>query len=263
MTEKLSFFIKGRLKTKVVGREVVYLEETDSTNNDAYRLAANGVEEGWVVIARNQKKGKGSRGKAWSSPGGQNVYLSLVLRPKVSAEKASLLTILSAVAVAETINDYIPKGVSIKWPNDVLVDGKKISGILLEMGTDRNGDRFFIVGIGINVNSTKMDIPEVVSDIATSLYLEIGYAVSIKDVLFKLFYRLDFWYGKYNSRSFEEIVKRYRAMCVTIGKRVSVAVDEKVMDGLAIGVDEDGFLLVEDEKGAVKKVISGELKSHT
>lgn len=262
MIEKLSFFIKGRLKTKVVGREVVYLEETDSTNEDAYRLAVSGVDEGWVVIARNQRKGKGSRGRVWSSPGGQNVYLSLVLRPKVSAEKASLLTILSAIAVAETVNEYIPKGVSIKWPNDVLVDGRKISGILLEMGTDKNGDRFFVVGIGMNINSTKIEIPAELVDTATSLYLEIGYAVSIKDVLFKLFYRLDFWYGRYNDRGFEEIIKRFRAMCTTIGKRVSVMVEDKVVDGLALGVDEDGFLLVEDDRGAVRKVISGELKSY-
>lgn len=256
--------MKGRLKTSIVGREVIYMDETDSTNEDAYRLAVNGVDEGWVVIARNQRRGKGSRGRVWSSPGGQNVYLSLVLRPKVSAEKASLLTILSALAVAETVNDYVSKGVSIKWPNDVLIDGKKVSGILLEMGTDRNGDRFFVVGIGINVNSTKMEIPTVLTDTATSLYLEIGYAVSVKDVIFKLFYRLDSWYEKYNNQGFEEIIKKFRAMCTTIGKRISVVVEEnKVVDGLALGVDEDGFLLVEDEKGAVKKVISGELKTYS
>lgn len=263
MIENLAFFIKGRLKTRVVGKEVVFLEETDSTNDDAFKLAVNGVDEGWVVLARSQRRGKGSRGKAWSSPGGQNLYLSVVLRPKVSSEKASLLTILAALAVAETVGDYIPKGVTIKWPNDVLVSGRKISGILLEMGTDRNGERFFIVGIGINVNSTKVEIPPAVADIATSLYLEIGYAVSIKDVLFKLFYRLDYWYLKYNSYGFEEIIEKFRVMCATIGKRVSVAVDKKVIDGLALGIDGDGFLLVEDGEGVVRKVISGELQNDT
>jgi len=261
MIEKFSFFTKGRLNTKVVGKEVVFLEETDSTNDDAYNLAMNGVDEGWVVIARNQRKGKGSRGRAWASPGGQNIYLSVVLRPKVSTEKASLLTILATLAAAETINDYIPKGVSIKWPNDVLVSDKKISGILLEMGTDRNKDRFFIVGIGINVNSTKMEIPPVITGLATSLYLEIGYAVSIKDVLFKLLYRLDHWYGKYNTYGFEEIIERFRAQCATIGKVVSVRAGEGLIEGLALGVDEDGFLLVKDGQGVVKKVISGHLKS--
>ena len=261
MIEKFSFFTKGRLNTKVVGKEVVFLEETGSTNDDAFKLAVNGVEEGWVVIARNQLKGKGSRGKVWTSPGGQNIYFSVILRPKVSTEKASLLTILSTLAVAETINDYIPKGVSIKWPNDVLVSEKKISGILLEMGTDRNKDRFFIVGIGINVNSTTLEIPPVVSGLATSLYLEIGYAVSIKDVLFKLIYRLDHWYGKYITYGFEEIIERFRTQCSTIGKMVSVTVGEGVIEGLALGVDEDGFLLVEDDDGVVKKVISGHINS--
>lgn len=263
MLENLAFFIKGRLKTSVVGKEVVFLEETDSTNDDAFKLALNGVEEGWVVLARNQRRGKGSRGKIWNSPGGQNLYLSVVLRPEVSSEKASLLTIMAALAVAETVSDYIPKGVTIKWPNDVLVSGRKISGILLEMGTDRNGERFFIVGIGINVNSTKVEMPIEVAEIATSLYLEIGYAVSIKDVLFKLFYRLDHWYLKYNSQEFKEIIERFRALCATIGKRVTVAVDRKVIDGLALGIDGDGFLLVEDAEGIVRKVISGELKNDT
>ncbi len=260
MSEDLSYFIKGMLKTRVMGREIISVDETDSTNEDAFKLAQKGGQEGWVVIARNQRHGKGRRGKAWASLGGQNLYMSVVLRPKIPSKKASFLTILAAVAVAETLADYIPKGVFIKWPNDVMVTGRKISGILLEMGKDGGGEGFYILGIGININCSKREMPPEVADIATSLYLELGYAVSIKDVLFKLLYRLDYWYHLYLSSDFESIISRFRAFEQTTGKRVFIDVAGARICGSAIGIDEDGFLLVEDDTGKISKVISGDLQ---
>ncbi len=159
MSEDLSYFIKGMLKTRVMGREIITIDETDSTNRDAMKLARREGHEGWVVVARHQRRGKGRRGKEWSSPGGQNLYMSVLLRPRISLRKTSFLTLLATVAVAETLSDYIPKGVFIKWPNDVMVTGKKISGILLEMGKDVNGEDFLVLGVGINVNCTRYEIP--------------------------------------------------------------------------------------------------------
>jgi BirA family biotin operon repressor/biotin-[acetyl-CoA-carboxylase] ligase len=263
MMENLPFSIKARLKTKVIGREIVYVEETDSTNSDAFDLATKGVDEGWVVIAERQRSGKGRRGKIWSSPGGQNIYLSVVLRPDVSSKKASLLNILAAVSVAETLDEYIPKGVSIKWPNDIMVNGKKISGILLEMGSESAGKNFYILGIGIDINCSKRDLPGEVSEIATSLYIELGYIVSIQDVLFKLFYHMDNWYGKYTSLEFDDIIDRFRAFCETTGKRIRIEVAGRDISGTAVGIDGDGFLIVEDDDGGIHKAVSGDLSLET
>lgn len=260
MSEDRSYFIKGMLKTRVMGREIISVEVTDSTNQDAMKLAQKGGREGWVVVARSQRHGKGRRGKIWSSPGGQNLYLSVVLRPNIPAKKASFLTLLAAVAVAETLTDYIPKGVFIKWPNDVMVAGKKISGILLEMGKDVNGEEFFILGVGINVNCTKHEIPAELSEIATSLYLELGYSVSVKDVLFKLLNRLDYGYCLYASSDFGAIIERFRAYEQTTGRRVFIDVAGGRISGHAVGIDEDGFLLVQDDNGKISKVISGDLQ---
>ncbi|MBN2224640.1 MAG: biotin--[acetyl-CoA-carboxylase] ligase [Deltaproteobacteria bacterium] len=260
MSEDLSYFIKGMLKTRVMGREIISIDETDSTNQDAMKLAQKGGQEGWVVVARRQRRGKGRRGKQWSSPGGQNLYMSVLLRPRISLRKTSFLTLLATVAVAETLSDYIAKGVFIKWPNDVMVTGKKISGILLEMGKDVNGEDFLVLGVGINVNCTRYEIPPELSEIATSLYLEIGYSVSVKDVLFKLLNRLDYGYCLYTSSDFDAIIERFRAFEQTTGRRVLIDVAGARISGHAVGIDEDGFLLVQDDDGKISKVISGDLQ---
>ena len=257
--ENLPFSIKAMLKTKVIGREIIYVEETESTNNDAFDLATKGVDEGWVVIAGRQLGGKGRRGKIWSSPGGQNIYLSVVLRPEVSSKRASLLNILAAVSVAETIDDYVPKGVSVKWPNDVLVNGKKISGILLEMGSEGGSKNFYIIGVGININCSKGDLPEEVSDIATSLYIELGSEVDVKEFLYKLFHRMDNWYGKYTSLEFGDIIDRFKNFCETIGRRIKIEVGGGDISGVAIGIDSNGFLIIEDDDGDIHKAVSGDL----
>ena len=262
MNEDLPFFIKSRLKTRVVGSEVVFYRETDSTNDDATQLALRGVDEGWVVIAGNQRSGKGRRGKTWSALRGQNVYLSLILRPRISTKRASLLTIIAALSVAETLEEYIRKDqgrVSIKWPNDVMINDKKISGILLEMGKDKNNTLFYILGIGININARRQEMSEEIQKIATSLYIELGYAISLKDILFKLLYRLDYWYRQYCGRRFDEIIARFRSYENTTGKRVSVMVAGHVIEGESIGVDDNGFLHVRDDEGKVHKSTSGEL----
>jgi BirA family transcriptional regulator, biotin operon repressor / biotin---[acetyl-CoA-carboxylase] ligase len=260
MTEDLSYFIRGMLKTRVMGREIISVDETDSTNRDAMKLAQKGGQEGWVVVARRQRHGKGSRGKEWSSPGGQNLYMSVLLRPRIPLRKASFLTLLATVAVAETLADYVPKKTFIKWPNDVMVAGKKISGILVEMGKDVNGEDFFVLGVGININCTKYEIPPELSQIATSLYLELGYSVSVKDVLFKLLNRLDYGYGLYTSSEFDAIIDRFRAFEQTTGRRVMIDVAGTRISGHAVGIDEDGFLLVQDDNGKISKVISGQLQ---
>lgn len=260
MSEDRSYFIKGMLKTRVMGREIISVDQTDSTNRDVLKLGQKGGQEGWVVVARSQRHGKGRRGKTWSSPGGQNLYMSVLLRPRISLRKASFLTILATVAVAETLSDYIPKGIFIKWPNDVMVGGKKISGILMEMGKDVNGEDFFVLGIGVNVNCTRHEIPAEISEIATSVYLELGYSVSVKDVLFKLLNRLDYGYGLYTSSDFASIIDRFRAFEQTTGRRVFIDVGGVRTAGHAVGIDEDGFLLVQDDSGTISKVISGDLQ---
>jgi BirA family biotin operon repressor/biotin-[acetyl-CoA-carboxylase] ligase len=127
------------------------------------------------------------------------------------------------------------------------------------MGKDKNNEIFYVIGIGININARGQDIPEAIQDIATSLYMELGYAVSLKDVLFKLMYRLDYWYRLYCGRRFDEIIARFRSYESTTGKRVSVMAAGRIIEGEAIGIDDNGFLHVRDDAGKVHTSTSGEL----
>ena len=259
MTGNLPFELKSSLKTHIIGREMVFTKETDSTNVDAFALAVRGMEEGLVVIAERQRHGKGRRGREWHTIGGENIYLSVILRPKVATIKIPLLVPMAAISVTEALKAFLPTGLAIKWPNDIIVNGKKISGILLEMGTDIKKERFFVLGIGINVNCEKKDIPEALAPIATSLSLENNKPVSIKDVIVHLFHRLDNWYESYSAGEFSDIINTFRALEATTGKRITIDIAGTSVIGNAIGIDDDGFLIVEDDRGVIHKAMSGDI----
>ncbi|MCI6057039.1 biotin--[acetyl-CoA-carboxylase] ligase [Anaerotignum sp.] len=246
------------LKTKTMGQSIYFYEETDTTNNRARELALEGAPEGTLVVAEKQTAGRGRRGKVWESPLGTGIWMSLVLRPQIMPAGASVLTLLCGLATAEAIEVETGLSVGIKWPNDILINGKKAVGILTEMDCEMSQVHFVIPGIGINVNTTSF--PPEIADIATSLYLECGKTVSRRRLVHKVLERLEEHYETFlRTGSFTAMLEDYRKHCITLGKEVHVLGREPFF-AEALDITPEGELLVRRaDNGKEEVVFSGEV----
>jgi BirA family biotin operon repressor/biotin-[acetyl-CoA-carboxylase] ligase len=247
------------LFTGRLGGQVYFFESIDSTNRIAFQLAIDGAIEGTLVIADAQTHGKGRLNRIWISPAGCNLYISMVFRPDIHPEAAPQLSILAGAAVAETLKAYIASGVSLKWPNDVLVGGKKICGILTELRSHAGKVDFIVVGIGLNVNMLATQFDPNLRQTATSLFIELGQHISRKDVLTKLIANLEHCYGVYRCEGFEAIRKSWLRNAGGIGEQVRVSFQDDSIEGKWGGLDEDGALLLKDDSGGVKRIMAGEI----
>ncbi len=252
--------IREGLRTRILGRsEMVYHRETDSTNTRAKILAASGAPEGTVVIAECQTGGRGRKGRAWFSPAGEGVYLSVVLRPPISPVEAPKITLIAGIAVAETLLARSPElDVHIKWPNDVLLGRKKVAGILTEISSDMDRVGFVVSGMGLNANGRRF--PEEIEPIATSLALETGGSPDRAALVRGYLERYEHWYDLFLAGGAPRILDRWKALSRTLGSRVAVDGPNGRITGVARGIDRDGSLLVEDEGGAVHAVFSGDVE---
>lgn len=246
--------MKINLKTKTIGQPFVWVEEIDSTNEELKRMAAADACHGTVICAGHQTGGKGRRGRTWDSPKGDNIYLSILLRPDINPAQASMITLLGALAAADSIEAVCGAVCQIKWPNDLVLDGKKVCGILTEMSTDMNGIRYVIVGIGINVN--RNTFPEEISHMAGSIEKKQGREEIIASLLFH-------FEEKYNRfleyKNMAPFLKEYNGRLAGIGRQVQIlSVGEKRIC-TSCGIDEGGALIVIDEEGKREKIISGEV----
>ncbi len=246
------------LKTKTMGQTIYFYEETDTTNNRARELALEGAPEGTLVVAEKQTAGRGRRGKAWESPLGTGIWMSLVLRPQIRPAEASVLTLLCGLATAEAIEAETGLSAGIKWPNDILINGKKAVGILTEMDCEMSQVHFVIPGIGINVNTASF--PPEIADIATSLYLECGKTVSRRRLVHKVMERLEEHYETFlRTGSFTAMLEDYRKHCITLGKEVHVLGREPFF-AEALDITPEGELLVRRaDNGKEEVVFSGEV----
>lgn len=246
------------LKTKTMGQSIYFYEETDTTNNRARELALEGAPEGTLVVAEKQTAGRGRRGKVWESPLGTGIWMSLVMRPQIMPAEASVLTLLCGLATAEAIEVETGLSVGIKWPNDILINGKKAVGILTEMDCEMSQVHFVIPGIGINVNTTSF--PPEIADIATSLYLECGKTVSRRRLVHKVLERLEEHYETFlRTGSFTAMLEDYRKHCITLGKEVHVLGREPFF-AEALDITPEGELLVRRaDNGKEEVVFSGEV----
>ena len=250
--------IQSLLHTKVTAQNLAFYEETDSTNNQARRLAEEGAPDGTLVVAVQQTAGKGRRGRGWTTSGEDGVWMSLLLRPSFPTEAASMLTLIAAMAVQRGISQMTGLDCKIKWPNDLVVDGKKICGILTEMSTESDYIRYVVVGIGINVGVR--DFPEELRDKATSIYLcqkeTVGRAPLAAAVM-------DAWENYYNifqkTLDLQNLREEYNRELVNTGKAVKVLTPGDEYIGIARGIDPWGKLLVETEDGRIREVMSGEV----
>ncbi len=247
------------LSTHDIGRTIHHELSLGSTNEHAYRLAQEGAFHGELVICEQQTQGKGRRGRAWVSPPRLNLYTSIVLRPELPPQRAPELTLLAAVAVAETIREAGAHA-EIKWPNDVHVNGRKIAGILTELSADTERIHFVILGIGVNLNAREQDFPDELRESATSLWLARGEKVPRALFTAALLSRLEYWLDEHAQRGFEPVRRTWRTLSSTIGQDVMVKMERRELRGTAEDIDDAGALLVRTPEGAVERVLAGDVE---
>lgn len=250
--------ISKNLNTKYIGKDIYIFNEVMSTNTIAKFLSMNGVGNGAVVISEKQTKARGRSGKNWESPLG-GVWLSIILNPNVNHSKIPLITLATGVAVENTLKRIGVKNAEIKWPNDILIHGKKVCGILTEAITSFNTIESVIIGVGIDANISIENFPEELRENMTTLNDEIGEKVD-ENLLIKLFLEeFEKISEQFINEEYETILKEWRKNSYTIGKIVEVHEPfSKPYDGYVLGISRDGSLVVEKIDGTLEKVISGE-----
>lgn len=251
--KQIEFELERLLETKIIGKKILFFEEVDSTNNKAKQIALE-ENEGTVVISEMQTSGRGRRGREWYSPKG-GIYVSFVLKPNVSPEKASQLTLVSSLALVKTLNSMDNNlNAKIKWPNDILISGKKISGILTELSADVEKINYIVVGVGINLNTEKEILPEN----GTSLKIEMKEEVSIKLFLKSFLEHYDSIYQEYINGKIDLIIERWKDNSDTLGKKVKIIGINETFEGLAKDIDENGALILQTKEKEIK-VYSGDV----
>lgn len=250
--------IKSRLQTKWAGNRICYFDLTDSTNQQARLLAEQGAEHGTVVVADRQTAGRGRRGRQWDSPPGTNIYFTLLLRPEFHPSKASMLTILMALAVAKGIEETGVEGVSIKWPNDVLLNGRKVCGILTEMSAEPDGINHVVIGTGINTGP--YTFPEELQDKATAIANETGRKVNRAELLQKVLQQFETVYEEFcRIGNLSYLIADYEKRLVNKDREVKVLDPKGEYAATAKGITENGELVVIDESGEERQIYAGEV----
>lgn len=247
------------LETEYVGKFIHYHEYIDSTNDEAKQLARGGASEGTVVVAEAQVKGRGRRGRSWASPFGVGVWSSTILRPDISPYDAPKGALLSALAVVRAVKDVVGIDAVIKWPNDVLVEGRKVSGILVEMDAELESVRSLVIGIGVNANVPLEAIPEDARPSATSLHAASGGSVDRARFLGRLLTHLERLYDAWSRSGFDRLLCAIRDKTITVGQQVRVTEPAGVWEGRAIDLADDGALVVVDGSGKPRSVYAAEV----
>jgi BirA family transcriptional regulator, biotin operon repressor / biotin---[acetyl-CoA-carboxylase] ligase len=252
--------IAAELGTTLIGREIVFLEETDSTNLQAHEQGEAGGRHGLVVVADRQTAGKGRLGRQWVSPPGVNFYASVLLRPTFLPRQAPQLTFLSAVAVARAVQEVAGLSARVKWPNDVLVGGRKIAGLLNEMSAETERIHYVILGIGVNLNMRAEQFPKDLRYPATSILLETGAPVSRTAFARALLRHLDSLYALYLAEGFPPLRHAWEAHFDLVGREVEVDFRSTLLRGVVEGIDAEGALLLRREDGQLEKVLAGDVR---
>lgn len=259
LTLLLPHKLKDELNTSYIGKEIHYFREVDSTNEVAKRLAQEGAPEGTVIIAERQRKGRGRRGKQWISPIG-GAWISIILRPNTLPINAPQLTFTAGVAAAETIKKEYGLEIGIKWPNDILIENKKVCGILTEISTEKNSIDYIIAGIGIDANVDLDLLPPELREETTSLKTELEEEISRMLLVRKFLENFEAMYNEFNQGNFQKILKKWRKYSKTIGSNVEIRKGTEIIKGEAVGVNREGALILELKDGSLRKIISGECR---
>lgn len=245
--------------TQVIGRDIQVFEQTTSTNDVIEKLARDGVKEGVVVFAESQTKGRGRLGRKWISPERKGLWFSILLRPDLRPQEATQLTVASATALRRALQTVTGLAVEIKWPNDLLIGGKKVVGILTEMSAEVDRVRHIILGIGVDVNQDAAEFPVELRKIATSLKIEAGEAICRAELAVAILRELDRDYARICGGKFSDVADEWEAACATIGRNVSVQTGVQKVRGRAESLDDDGALLIRTEHGHLERIIGGDV----
>ncbi len=245
--------------TKIIGREIQVYRETTSTNDIIEKLARDGVREGVVVFAESQTRGRGRLGRKWVSPANKGLWFSILLRPHLHPQESTQLTVASATALRRAILNTTELKPEIKWPNDILIGGKKVAGILTELRAELDRVHHITLGIGVDVNVAAAELPAEIRSIATSLMVEAGTEISRVELAAAIIRELDKDYCRVCNGEFSEVADEWEAGCATIGRNVKVHMGDRTISGRAESLDDDGALLVRTEHGRLERVIGGDV----
>lgn len=246
-------------KTRVIGRDVRVFEQTTSTNDVVEKLARDGVKEGVVVFAEAQTRGRGRLGRAWTSPARKGLWFSVLLRPNLRPQESTQLTVAAATALRRALHQATELAPEIKWPNDILIRGKKVVGILTELSAEVDRVKHVTLGAGVNVNQTASELPVELRKLATSLRLESGAVVSRAELAVAILRELDRDYARVVAGKFAEVADEWEAHCSTLGQRVTILQGERRLSGRAESLDDDGALLLRTEHGRLERIIGGDV----
>lgn len=247
-----------RLTTRILGSEIHYYSEIGSTNDEAKKCAVAGCPEGTLVITETQQGGRGRLSRGWFSPTAKGIWMSVVLRPPFPPQEAPKCTLMAAVALNRAIREVAGIPCGIKWPNDILCNGRKLVGILTEMSAEMDAINHIVIGTGINVNIAADEIPPELKEIATSILVEKGAPVSRLDLLIRVLECLEELYLAVKKSGFETVLAAWRRESITLGRMVNVIAPDKSYQGKALDIDGDGALLVETGQG-VERVLAGDV----
>jgi BirA family biotin operon repressor/biotin-[acetyl-CoA-carboxylase] ligase len=256
----LAVDLQSRLATgQVIGNVIRVLPQTTSTNDEASRAALEDHPEGLVIFAESQSAGRGRMGRRWSSPAGRGLWFSVLMRPSLAPSECTQLTAASANALVRAIQSTTGITPEIKWPNDLLIKGKKIAGILTEMSAELEHVRSVVLGIGIDVNQTASEFPADIRNIATSLKLATGKSVSRADLAEAVLHELDREYARILAGDFAAVAEEWAGYCTTLGKLATIDMGTRRVRGRAEALDENGALLLRTEHGRIERIIGGEV----
>ena len=245
--------IKDNLRTDIIGREIVTLERTVSAMDTAKQMLKEGAIEGTTIFAEEQTRGRGRTGREWFCKSGKGLLLTVVLRPAIQPESSYILMVFTAVAIVQTIRDMFKLPVEIDWPNDIVINKKKLGGIIVETQDHTDQSKNYIVGIGINVNLKKHELPEEIGQPATSLTIEKEAFIDRTNFAKALLQSLDSWYLILKDERYDHIVDKWQEFCMNIGRRVNVRNTKKEFEGVFLGITKDGELILQLDDGRKKK----------
>lgn len=250
--------MKSVLNTKWIGEELYFYEEIDSTNTKAKQLAETGATSGTLVVSNMQTAGKGRRGRQWESPSETGIFMTLILKPDMNPSKASMLTLVMALAVVKACNEVTKSTCYIKWPNDIVLNKKKICGILTEMSAEMDYINHIVIGIGINANVDSF--PEELKNKATSLKIENGKEVKRAMLINRIMVHFEHEYEIFmHNESMKAQIDEYNEFLINKDKEVTIIEPSNQYQGIALGIDEIGKLLVKKEDGKIEAVYAGEV----
>ncbi len=252
------FAVRHYLKTKILGQRIQSYQSLGSTNNSAWRMAEEDAPEGTLLVADRQTAGRGRLGRSWHSPPRVGLWFSLVLRPPVAPSQAPGISLLSALVLTRTIQGVCKIEAKIKWPNDCLIAGKKTAGILTELSSELDRVNFVVVGIGLNVNQSKSHFPSVLKSKATSLFIETKKKWHRAELLAAFLEEFEEPYPRFKKEGIGPFIREIEKRMPLLGQRIKLSAGKEIVSGKAVGLDEDGALLLETKSG-LYRAISGEV----